>query len=91
VSAVLFRNACRPVQHLKDCLACFVELIGAARPRSRFRPRKRNHLRLGIIATDLTVHRSHSFSTFSTQIVVRVVVIVARQAFCTSSKVSMGD
>jgi hypothetical protein len=31
VSAVLFRNACRSVQHLQDRLACFVELIGAAR------------------------------------------------------------
>jgi hypothetical protein len=85
VSAVFFRDTCRSVEHLQDRLACFVELIGAIR-RGPFSPRKRNHFRLGIIPTGLTVHRSPSFATFSTQIVVRDVMIVA----CASSNVSMG-
>ena len=70
----------RSVQHLQDSLACFVELIGAVRRRSPFGPRKRNHFRLGIITTDLTVHRSPSLLTFNNQIVGRVVLNVARRA-----------
>jgi hypothetical protein len=89
LSAAFFGNTGRPVQHLQNRLACFVELIIAVRRRRPFSPRKRYHFRRGIITTDLTVHCSSSYSTFSTQIV-RIVMIVARRAFCTSSNVSMG-
>ena len=43
ISAVLFRDARCPVQHLQYCLACFVELISAVRRRGSCSPRKRNH------------------------------------------------
>jgi hypothetical protein len=85
VSAVLFRDAGCPVQHLQYCLACFVELISAVRRRGFFSPRKRNHFRLAVVTTDLTVHRSPLFLDFTNQIVDRIVMIVACGGFCTGS------
>jgi hypothetical protein len=55
VSAVFFRNAGRSVEQLQNGLAGFVELIGAIRC---FSSRKRDHIRLGVATTDLTMHRS---------------------------------
>jgi hypothetical protein len=58
VSAVFFRNTGRSVEHLQDRLACFVELIGAVRCRGSFSPLEWDHIRLGVVTPNLTMHHS---------------------------------
>ena len=57
VSAVFFSDAGRSLHQLQDCAAGRVELVTGVCS-AFFSPRKRDHIRLGVAASDSTMHHS---------------------------------